>query len=80
MRVLRKFPEEWLKQSDISSLRYIFLAGEPLDEPTYQWATAALGKQILDHYWQTESGVHVSMGVCENSKKRQTCGEPEGKE
>jgi propionate--CoA ligase len=56
MRVLRKFPEEWLKKADISSLRYIFLAGEPLDEPTYQWATKALGKEILDHYWQTESG------------------------
>jgi len=56
MRVLRKFPEEFLKKADISSLRYIFLAGEPLDEPTYSWASRTLGKDIIDHYWQTESG------------------------
>lgn len=56
MRVLRKFPEEFMKKCDLSSLRYIFLAGEPLDEPTYQWATKTLNLQIIDHYWQTESG------------------------
>ncbi len=56
MRILRKFPEHWMQQADISSLRYIFLAGEPLDEPTYKWATRALNKPIIDHYWQTESG------------------------
>lgn len=56
MRVLRKFPEEFLRKADISSLRYIFLAGEPLDEPTYSWACRTLGKEIIDHYWQTESG------------------------
>jgi len=56
MRVLRKFPEEWLTKCDLSCLRYIFLAGEPLDEPTYHWASKTLGKEIIDHYWQTESG------------------------
>jgi len=56
MRVLRKFDEKYLKEADLSSLKYIFLAGEPLDEPTYSWATRTLGKDIIDHYWQTESG------------------------
>ncbi len=56
MRILRKFPPEWMQKHDISSLRHIFLAGEPLDEPTYQWATQTLNKPIIDHYWQTESG------------------------
>jgi propionyl-CoA synthetase len=56
MRVLRKFDEKYLKEADLTSLRYIFLAGEPLDEPTYSWATRTLGKDIIDHYWQTESG------------------------
>jgi propionyl-CoA synthetase len=56
MRILRKFPDHWMKDRDISSLRTIFLAGEPLDEPTYDWAREALGKPIIDHYWQTESG------------------------
>ncbi len=56
MRVLRKFPESWFKEKDLSSLKYVFLAGEPLDEPTYHWATKALGTKVIDHYWQTESG------------------------
>jgi propionyl-CoA synthetase len=44
------------QQSDLSSLRALFLAGEPLDAPTASWAEAALGKPVIDHYWQTESG------------------------
>jgi len=57
MRVLRKFDEKYLKEADLTSLKHIFLAGEPLDEPTYSWATRTLGKDIIDHYWQTESGL-----------------------
>ncbi len=56
MRMLRKFPADWFTQHDLSALRYIFLAGEPLDEPTWRWAKDALGKPVIDHYWQTESG------------------------
>ncbi len=56
MRMLRKFPADWFTKHDLSSLRYIFLAGEPLDEPTWSWAKDALKKPIVDHYWQTESG------------------------
>ena len=56
MRILRKFPGEWIEKHDLSSLRHIFLAGEPLDESTYKWASDTLQKPILDHYWQTESG------------------------
>jgi len=37
MRMLRKFPSDWFEKHDLSVLRYIFLAGEPLDEPTWQW-------------------------------------------
>jgi len=56
IRILRKFPMEWITKYDLSSLRHIFLAGEPLDESTYQWAHDTLRKPIIDHYWQTESG------------------------
>jgi propionate--CoA ligase len=56
LRGLRKFPDHWMKDSDISSLRYFFCAGEPLDEPTYQWASQTLSVPVIDHYWQTESG------------------------
>jgi propionate--CoA ligase len=56
LRGLRKFPDRWIKERDLSSLRHFFTAGEPLDEPTYRWASEALGMPIVDHYWQTESG------------------------
>jgi propionate--CoA ligase len=56
LRALRKFPEEWMRAADISSLKLLFAAGEPLDAPTYEWASAALGVPVIDHYWQTESG------------------------
>lgn len=56
LRALRKFPEHWMRQSDLSSLKRVFSAGEPLDGPTYDWATATLGLPVIDHYWQTESG------------------------
>ncbi|HEY8710114.1 MAG TPA: AMP-binding protein, partial [Burkholderiaceae bacterium] len=56
VRVLKKHDPKYLTQHDLSSLRALFLAGEPLDEPTAQWIAQALGRPIIDNYWQTESG------------------------
>jgi propionyl-CoA synthetase len=56
IRVLKKQDPAYMKKHDLSCLRYLFLAGEPLDEPTARWATDSLGVAIVDHYWQTESG------------------------
>ena len=56
VRVLKKQDPAALKKHDLSSLRALFLAGEPLDEPTAQWIADALGVPIVDNYWQTESG------------------------
>ncbi len=39
-----------------STLRHLFLAGEPLDEPTARWISEALNVPVIDHYWQTETG------------------------
>ncbi|MYZ43177.1 propionate--CoA ligase [Schauerella aestuarii] len=56
IRVLKKQDPALLKQHDLTSLRAIYLAGEPLDEPTAQWVADSLGKPVIDNYWQTESG------------------------
>jgi propionyl-CoA synthetase len=56
VRVLKKQDPALLKKYDLSSLRALFLAGEPLDEPTAQWISESLGKPIIDNYWQTETG------------------------
>jgi len=55
-RVLKKQDSAYLKKYDLSSLKYLFLAGEPLDEPTHRWLHEALDKPVIDHYWQTETG------------------------
>ncbi|MFP5022662.1 propionyl-CoA synthetase [Pseudonocardia phyllosphaerae] len=47
---------EFLKQYDVSSLQYLFLAGERLDPETYRWAADLLGIPVIDHWWQTETG------------------------
>ena len=56
VRVLKKHDPKFLKEHDLSSLRALFLAGEPLDEPTAVWIADALRKPIIDNYWQTETG------------------------
>ncbi len=56
VRVLKKQDQGALKRHDLSSLRALYLAGEPLDEPTAQWIADGIGKPIIDNYWQTESG------------------------
>ncbi|TAM61705.1 MAG: propionate--CoA ligase [Rhodanobacter sp.] len=56
IRVLKKQDAAWLKKADLSSLKWLFLAGEPLDEPTAHWITDGLGVPAIDNYWQTETG------------------------
>jgi propionyl-CoA synthetase len=56
IRVLKKQDPSWLAKYDLSSLRALFLAGEPLDEPTSKWIADAIGRPIVDNYWQTETG------------------------
>jgi propionyl-CoA synthetase len=47
---------ELLRQHDLSSFRYLFLAGERLDPETYRWAGDLLDIPVIDHWWQTETG------------------------
>lgn len=56
VRMLKKQDASWLRKYDLSALKWIFLAGEPLDRPTYDWLTEGTGKTVIDNYWQTETG------------------------
>ena len=56
VRVLKKQDPKYLHQYDLSSLRALFLAGEPLDETTAKWIADGLGRPVIDNYWQTETG------------------------
>ena len=55
--VKKEDPEAKLKQQyDISNLRTLFLAGERLDPPTYDWLEGIMHCPVIDHWWQTETG------------------------
>jgi propionyl-CoA synthetase len=55
--IKREDPDgRYFKQHDVSCLRYLFLAGERLDPDTYHWARGLLGRPVIDHWWQTETG------------------------
>ncbi|HCX33797.1 MAG TPA: propionate--CoA ligase [Rhodocyclaceae bacterium] len=56
VRVLKKQDPAYLRKYDLGSLKHLFLAGEPLDQPTHEWITDALKLPVIDHYWQTETG------------------------
>jgi propionyl-CoA synthetase len=56
IRALRKGERRYIEGRNLGSLRNLFLAGEPLDAPTWEWASSSLGVSVRDNYWQTETG------------------------
>ncbi|TNF58113.1 MAG: propionate--CoA ligase [Burkholderiales bacterium] len=70
-RVLKKQDPAYLTKYDLSSLKALFLAGEPLDEPTATWIAGAINKPIIDNYWQTETGWPI-MAICNGIEKAPT--------
>jgi propionyl-CoA synthetase len=79
VRVLKKQDPALLKKHDLSSLRALFLAGEPLDEPTARWISEGLNVPIIDNYWQTESGwpiLTIANGVEKKASKFGSPGVP----
>lgn len=58
IRAIKKedFEGELFHKYDLSSLKYLFLAGERTDVATYEWASTMLKRPVIDHWWQTESG------------------------
>ncbi len=66
IRVLKKHPLECMERHDLSSLKALYLAGEPLDQSTSEWISGALGVPVIDNYWQTETGwpiLSIAKGV-----------------
>ncbi len=56
IRVLKRQDPAYLRKYNTQSLQRLYLAGEPLDEPTWKWIGDALQIPIMDNYWQTETG------------------------
>ena len=59
--VKKEDPEgSFISRYDLSNLKYVFLAGERLDPPTYHWLSDLLDRPVIDHWWQTETGWPVA--------------------
>ncbi|MBL0125605.1 MAG: propionate--CoA ligase [Betaproteobacteria bacterium] len=72
IRVLKKQDPAFLTKYNLSSLRYLFLAGEPLDQPTSDWIEKGIGVKVIDNYWQTETGwpiLSAEPGIEETPRK-----------
>jgi propionyl-CoA synthetase len=54
-----------MARHDLSRLEALYLAGERCDPPTAEWAAAKLGKPVVDHWWQTETGWPITAGFRE---------------
>ncbi|KAF4525139.1 hypothetical protein B566_EDAN005081 [Ephemera danica] len=65
LRVIKREDPEILLGShyDISSLKYLFVAGEHCDSETKTWAQNAFKVPVLNHWWQTETG-HAITATC----------------
>ncbi len=62
--VKREDPQgELITHYDLSTFKYLFLAGERLDPETYTWASDRLGVPVVDHWWQTETGWPVAANL-----------------
>ncbi len=79
VRVLKKQDPAYLAKYNVTSLKALFLGGEPLDEPTARWISDSLGVPIIDNYWQTESGwpiLTIANGVEKKASKFGSPGVP----
>ena len=56
LRMLMRTGDQTVKEFDLSRLRHICSAGEPLNPEVVRWGINVLGQRIHDNWWQTETG------------------------
>ncbi|CEM09953.1 unnamed protein product [Vitrella brassicaformis CCMP3155] len=62
IRALMIHGTEWVENHDLSSLRVLGTVGEPINPEAWRWYYEVVGKSrcdIVDTYWQTETGGHM---------------------
>ncbi|MFH1663767.1 MAG: acetate--CoA ligase [archaeon] len=59
IRMFMHFGEEWVQKHSLDSLRLLGSVGEPINPEAWMWYYKFIGKekcQIMDTWWQTETG------------------------
>jgi len=62
IRMFMKAGEKWAKDYDISSIRLLGTVGEPINPEAWMWYREHFGAgkcQIMDTWWQTETGTFL---------------------
>ncbi len=62
IRMFMRIGEEWVKKHDLSSLRLLGTVGEPINPEAWVWYYKYIGGercQIMDTWWQTETGMQL---------------------
>ena len=47
---------DFVKKYNLDSIKSIFVAGERCDSSTLEWIKEVTSKEVIDHWWQTETG------------------------
>jgi acetyl-CoA synthetase len=58
VRGLMRFGDAWPKRRDLSTLRLLACAGEPLNPEAWRWFYEVIGRgqcPVIDNWWQTET-------------------------
>lgn len=75
-RLLMASGNELPKQYDLSKLRHLLSAGEPLNPEVIRWGAEALNMRIHDNWWMTETGSSVCANFRCNVMRPGSMGKP----
>jgi acetyl-CoA synthetase len=62
IRMHMRYGERWIQMHDLSTLRHLGSVGEPINPEAWMWYYKHIGGercQIMDTWWQTETGAFV---------------------
>jgi acetyl-CoA synthetase len=79
VRGLMRFGESWPARRDLSSLRLLACAGEPLNPEAWRWFNEVIGKgqcPVIDNWWQTETSRPMISNYASMPMKPGSCAYP----
>ncbi|WP_071394027.1 acetate--CoA ligase [Bacillus tuaregi] len=76
LRLLMGNTDELPKKFDLSSLRHMLSAGEPLNPEVIRWGLETLNLRIHDNWWMTETGSAICANFRSNPIRPGSMGKP----
>ncbi|MDZ4716913.1 MAG: acetate--CoA ligase [Roseiflexaceae bacterium] len=79
VRGLMRYGDSWPKRRDLSGLRLLACAGEPLNPEAWRWFNEVIGggrSPIIDNWWQTETSRPMISAFASMPMKPGSCAYP----